>query len=169
MTCEGTARQSAKVCCRIFRRPRPPRLPDRPRNYPGKGHWWGSRGRRRGRRSTSHWCCRSAGRGPRNPAQAAVVAADVNTAAVAIKTLSVIIAVQPIVSRSNCSPIAFPGRKSSLSELQIWVALNLADAPTVHAIPAATAKLAGDLAVRGIVASPCLRQDLSQGNGNLRF
>jgi hypothetical protein len=54
-------------------------------------------------------------------------------------------------------------------ENRLWVALNLADAPTVHAIPAATAKLAGDLAVRGIVASPCLRQDLSQGNGNLRF
>src|SRR6266851_290169 len=54
-------------------------------------------------------------------------------------------------------------------ENRLQVALNLADAPTVHAIPAATAKLAGDLAVRGIVASPCLRQDLSQGNGNLRF
>jgi hypothetical protein len=43
-------------------------------------------------------------------------------------------------------------------------ALNLADASTLHAIPAATAKLVGDLAVRGIVASPCFRQD-----GNLRF
>jgi len=39
-------------------------------------------------------------------------------------------------------------------ENRLWVALNLADAPTVRAIPAATAKLARDLAVRGIVASP---------------
>jgi hypothetical protein len=41
-------------------------------------------------------------------------------------------------------------------ENRLWVTLNLADAPITHAIPAATAKLAGDLAVRGIVASPCL-------------
>jgi hypothetical protein len=34
-------------------------------------------------------------------------------------------------------------------ENRLWVALNLADAPIVHVIPAATAKLAGDLAVRG--------------------
>jgi hypothetical protein len=54
-------------------------------------------------------------------------------------------------------------------ENRLWVTLNLADAPIAHAIPATTAKLAGNLAVRGIVASPCLRQDLSQGNGNLRF